>query len=77
MDNVAQEAYQAYGRVTEFKNYQGEPMPEWHELPEKTRRAWFAAAVAVADYTLASWIEKQSEMVLARRLKDRVAFSSD
>jgi len=30
--------------VTDHKNYQGLPMPQWHELPEKIREAWTAAA---------------------------------
>lgn len=27
--DVAKEAYQAYGGVTDYKNYQGLPMPLW------------------------------------------------
>lgn len=40
----AREAYAAYGKVTDFKNYQGLPMPTFDELPEKIREAWIAAA---------------------------------
>jgi hypothetical protein len=40
----AQEAYQRYGAVTDFKNYQGNPMPQFSELPEKIQEAWIAAA---------------------------------
>ncbi len=43
IDVLAEEAYAAYGAVTDFKNYQGLPMPQWHELPEKIREAWKAA----------------------------------
>lgn len=39
----AKEAYRAYGSVTDFKNYQGLPMPEWDSLTEKIREAWIAA----------------------------------
>lgn len=37
-------AYLAYGQQVSFKNYQGLPMPLWHELPENIRIAWNAAA---------------------------------
>lgn len=41
---VAQEAYRAYGEVTDFKNFQGNPMPEWGDLPDTIQDAWRAAA---------------------------------
>jgi hypothetical protein len=40
-------AYTAYGRVTDFKNFQGNPMPKWDELPEKIQGAWIASVQAV------------------------------
>lgn len=40
-------AYTAYGRETDFKNFKGEPMPRWEELPPRIRSAWVAAATAV------------------------------
>lgn len=43
-----QVAYDAYGRVTDRKNYQGLPMPGWQELPPKIKEAWEAAAEAVS-----------------------------
>lgn len=45
---LARTAYKAYGATTDFKNYQGLPMPEFDDLPEKIRQAWIAAAGAVA-----------------------------
>lgn len=41
---VAKDAYAAYGQVTDFMNFQGNPMPTWEELPEKIQLAWQAAA---------------------------------
>jgi len=41
---LARQAYYAYGSVTDFKNFQGNPMPEWEALPEKIQQAWMAAA---------------------------------
>ncbi len=52
-NGIAQEAYRAYGQVTDFKNYQGLPMPTWEELPVKIREAWIAAAKKV--YDIAGW----------------------
>lgn len=40
---IAQEVYGAYGKVTDFKNFQGNPMPKWEELPPKIQEAWVAA----------------------------------
>jgi hypothetical protein len=44
----AREAYRAYGQTTDFKNYQGNPMPAWDDLTEKIREAWVAASTAAA-----------------------------
>lgn len=44
---LAQRAYQAYGSTTEFKNYQGLPMPEFNDLPQKIKDAWVNAAYTV------------------------------
>lgn len=40
----ASNLYHAYGSVTDFKNFQGNPMPEWSDLPDKIKAAWEAAA---------------------------------
>lgn len=39
----ARDAYQRYGAVTGFKNFQGNPMPEFSDLGEKIQQAWVAA----------------------------------
>lgn len=49
---LAKNAYFAYGDVTDHKNYQGLPMPEWNDLPEKIQEAWVGAALAVRECTL-------------------------
>lgn len=38
--------YHVYGGVTDFKNFQGNPMPEWEALPPKIVEAWNAVADA-------------------------------
>lgn len=46
----AKAAYRAYGQTTDFKNFQGNPMPEWDALPEKIREAWVNASKAAATF---------------------------
>lgn len=38
--------YAIYGSVTDFKNFLGNPMPEWDDLPDKIKLAWEAVADA-------------------------------
>lgn len=40
----AKRAYDAYGAVTEHKNFQGDPMPAWDDLGDQIQAAWVAAA---------------------------------
>lgn len=40
---LAKVAYKAYGESTGGVNYQGLPMPEWIDLPNKIKDAWIAA----------------------------------
>lgn len=49
---IAQNAYQAYGQVTEFKNFQSNPMPPWDELPATIQQAWAAAVEAALKATV-------------------------
>ena len=44
---LARAAYAAYAEATDSKNYRGEPMPEWDELPVTIQNAWRLAAEAV------------------------------
>lgn len=43
--NIAQAAYEAYADSTDNKNFRGEDMPKWGELPEKIQVAWVAAVI--------------------------------
>lgn len=40
---LAEQAYEAYGSITDHKNYAGLPMPDWDELGEKIQSAWIEA----------------------------------
>lgn len=42
--DIAASAYRAYAASTGGKNYRGEPMPAWDELPQAIQVAWEAAA---------------------------------
>ena len=48
-DELARIAYAAYGKTTDFKNYQGLPMPEYDELTDKIKQAWQASVTAVCE----------------------------
>lgn len=43
----AESAYKAYGRTVDNKNFRGDPMPAWSDLPEKIQEAWKSAALDV------------------------------
>lgn len=47
-DSLARTAYHAYGGVTDWKNYQGNPMPKFDELPAKIQEAWVAFSAKVS-----------------------------
>lgn len=50
-------AYHAYGQTTDFKNFRGEPMPAFDDLPDPIKRAWVAAAEAVAHHVAANEVQ--------------------
>lgn len=47
--DLAQGAYAAYGQSTGGRNFRGEPMPDWDDLPDGIRIAWQAAAQDVVN----------------------------
>jgi hypothetical protein len=46
---IASDAYTAYGRVTDFKNFAGGEMPSWEVLPAQIRLAWTAAVKTAVE----------------------------
>ena len=44
---LAGEAYHRYGSVTGFKNFQGNPMPAFDDLPDTIKRAWEHAVAPI------------------------------
>lgn len=51
----AEAAYAAYCVVTDYKNYQGKPMPEFEDLTPQIKLAWDAACEGV----LRHWLENE------------------
>lgn len=47
---AGQAAYRAYGQVTGWRNFLGDPMPAWENLPDTIRQAWAAAALAARAF---------------------------
>jgi hypothetical protein len=43
MSERAKAAYAAYGEVVGWKNFRGDPMPQFAELPEIIQQAWDGA----------------------------------
>lgn len=50
VEDLAKEAYLAYGASTGNLNYQGLPMPTWEALPERIRTAWYASTQKILDF---------------------------
>ena len=47
--NLAKAGYEAYAASTGNKNFRGEEMPVFDELPEAIINAWIAATQCVCD----------------------------
>jgi hypothetical protein len=45
-DQLTIAAYAAYGASVGWKNFAGNAMPEWHELPPRIQEAWRASVRA-------------------------------
>ena len=52
LKEVASHAYYAYGKTTNFKNYQGLPMPDFKDLPEGIKNAWLESTRHVVNETM-------------------------
>lgn len=51
-EDVARAAYRAYGEVTDWKNYAGQPMPAWEDLGAQIQSAWIEAARVAASWSV-------------------------
>lgn len=48
LGELAKIGYEAYGDEAAWKAYNGEPMPQWDELPQHIRTRWIVATGAIA-----------------------------
>lgn len=48
MKTLGQIAFEAYGDNRGWKDYRGQPMPQWNKIREEIRYAWEVAAEEVA-----------------------------
>lgn len=46
-EKLGRAGYEAYGKSTGNKNYQGLEMPKWENLTPAIQQAWRAAAMAI------------------------------
>lgn len=47
--SLGQIAFEAYGDNRSWKDWRGQPMPQWVDVREEIRKAWEVAAEAVKD----------------------------
>jgi len=47
--NLAQIAYEVYAEHQNWKNYQGNPIPQWDQVRDDIKQAWQAAVRAIID----------------------------
>lgn len=57
----ARHAYFAYGESVQWRNFRGDDMPDFSQLPDAIQKAWQAAAVAAVRY----WAEVDFRAALA------------
>ena len=67
MSERAKAAYAAYGEVVGWKNFRGDPMPQFNELSEAIQCAWDAAC----EGALRHWLD--NDFKAAVNDDDRVA----
>ena len=58
---VAKVAYSAYASVTGGKNFRGDDMPAFDDLPSIIKDAWVAAVKAARVGPTPTWREKDEE----------------
>ena len=49
LPNLAQVAYEKYAQHQSWKNYQGNPIPQWDEVRADIKQAWYVAVKHVIE----------------------------
>jgi len=72
MSERAKAAYAAYGEVVEWKNFRGDPMPQFNELPEPIQRAWDSAC----EGALRHWMDNEFKTALSddKRVEEKAGW---
>lgn len=68
---MAEAGYAAYAKTTDGKNFRGEPMPEFDQLPEKQREAWVNAAGAIGSAAEQKVVKLRAALVTLIGTEDR------
>ena len=68
---LAEAGYAAYAKTTDGKNFRGEPMPEFDQLPEKQREAWINAVCAIGSAAEQKVVELRAALVTLIGTDDR------
>lgn len=55
---LAEKAYNAYGQSTNFKNFLGQDMPKFTNLPEAIKKAWIAAIECIVYESISEWTKE-------------------
>lgn len=66
---AAKAAYTRYGVVTDHKNFRGDPMPEFEQLPDKIKEAWVAAVWPLEesqDHTIGEFLDILGELIVRK-----------
>lgn len=66
---LAEKMYTAYGAQTGFKNFQGNPMPLWQNLPGTIQEAWVSAALEAEEQLRAIFAEPRSTVEVRAKFK--------
>lgn len=58
LETLAKIAYDMYGKTVDYKNFQGNPMPKFDDLPQQIRKAWTNASLAVVNAYIEALIKR-------------------
>ena len=74
-DDAGRIAYVAYGRKAQWKNFRGEAMLSWGELPEGVKACWRSAAEAVTAVCIGA--DRDPELALVLDLEEGAMAAGD
>lgn len=69
---LARIAYKEYWKVTDFKNFRGEPMLEFDALPDKIKEAWEKSSQVIHALAYYEAIEEMKDY--ADKMREEKAY---